>query len=72
MKIENTPEHKTRLDIEVFGRQLSKSRSSAGDLIKRGKVTVNGIVEIKTSFLTVSTDQIRVTENMKFVSRAGD
>mgnify|MGYP001577193137 CR=1 FL=1 len=68
----NSLEHKNRLDVEVESRGLSRSRSNSSDLIKRGKVTVNGIVKVKPSALVSPSDMIEVTSHERFVSRAGE
>jgi 23S rRNA (cytidine1920-2'-O)/16S rRNA (cytidine1409-2'-O)-methyltransferase len=72
--MENTtaPENKKRLDVYIAENGLARSRSVASDLIKRGKVTVNGKVEDKTSFLVLPADKVEITEAMRFVSRAGE
>ncbi len=72
MKNDPTLDNKTRLDVEVESRGLARSRSNASDLIKRGKVTLNGIVKIKPSALVSPHDTIEVTSHERFVSRAGE
>jgi 23S rRNA (cytidine1920-2'-O)/16S rRNA (cytidine1409-2'-O)-methyltransferase len=72
MSIENTLEHKNRLDVEVALRGLTRSRSSATDFIKRGNVSVNGKIILKPSFEIARTDIIAVTGSPFFVSRAGE
>ena len=61
-----------RLDIEVSRRGLARSRSAAADLIKRGKITLNGAVARKTSQEVYATDEIKVAGGSSFVSRAGE
>lgn len=68
----NSLEHKNRLDVEVESRGLARSRSNASDLIKRGKVTVNGIVKIKPSTPVSPGDAIELASHERFVSRAGE
>ena len=63
---------KNRLDIEMFSRGLVRSRSLASDLIKRGKVTVNGVTVSKPSLEIDETDTILVAHDSVFVSRAGE
>lgn len=65
-------EHKNRLDVEMLTRKISRSRSHAVDLIKRKKVSVNGVVAIKPSIEVTPTDVIAISESEKFVSRAGE
>lgn len=72
MEIPFSQEHKNRLDVEVFSRGLSRSRSHATDLIKRGKISVNGKVSIKVSQEISSGDVITLNEKERFVSRAGE
>lgn len=58
-----------RLDkymVEVF----LKTRSQSQDLIKQGKVSVNGKIVNKTSF-EVSDHKVVIEENMPYVSRGG-
>lgn len=60
-----------RLDVYLSSCGLAKSRSYAGELIKKGLVTVNGRVVIKTSF-DVTDQEIEVTGQVhRFVSRGG-
>lgn len=63
---------KERLDKEMHARNLARSRSLASDLIKRGKVTVNGAVITKPSAEVLSSDHIEVKPDAVFVSRAGE
>lgn len=65
-------EHKNRLDVEMHRRGLSRSRSHAADLIKRGKVSVHGNIASKSSQEVTHTDEIIVQESERFVSRAGE
>lgn len=72
MEIPISQEHKNRLDVEMHVRALSRSRSHAADLIKRGLVMVNGKRADKPSAEISSTDQITLDQIEKFVSRAGE
>ena len=65
-------EHKERLDVEMHSRGLARSRSAAVDLIKRGKVTVNGRVVVKGSVEVVAADVLAINSPERFVSRAGE
>lgn len=56
----------------MLSRGLVRSRSLAADLIKRGKVSVNGKAATKPSFEVSSTDQISIAAGVTFVSRAGE
>ncbi len=61
-----------RLDIVLFEKGLSKSRSNSKDLIKNGLVSVNGKVCQKPSFFVSDEDDIKVSESANlFVSRGG-
>ena len=58
-----------RLDlymVEVF----NKTRSQAQDLIKQGKVSVNGVIVTKSS-MDITGEQVVIEENMPYVSRGG-
>lgn len=58
-----------RLDlymVEVF----NKTRSQAQDLIKQGKVSVNGVIITKSS-MDIIGEQVVIEENMPYVSRGG-
>jgi 23S rRNA (cytidine1920-2'-O)/16S rRNA (cytidine1409-2'-O)-methyltransferase len=72
MTEEKLPEIKKRLDIELHARGLVRSRSLASDLIKRGKVTVNGAVVTKPSVDVGASDKIEIAQGITFVSRAGE
>ena len=60
-----------RLDSALTERGYVDSREKAGDLIREGKVLVNGAVASKASRQVRLGDQIHVTEMPRFVSRAG-
>lgn len=59
----------TRLDAELVGRGLVRSRSRAADLITRGRVTVNGRAITKPAYRTLPTDSVEVADD-HYVSRA--
>jgi 23S rRNA (cytidine1920-2'-O)/16S rRNA (cytidine1409-2'-O)-methyltransferase len=61
-----------RLDSHLAEKGIVKSRSTAADLIKRGRVTINGIIAKKPSVEVSDTDVIVVTEPQKYVSRSGE
>jgi len=61
-----------RLDSHLAEKGIVKSRSTAADLIKRGRVTINGITAKKPSIEVNDTDIIIVTEPQKYVSRSGE
>jgi len=61
-----------RLDSYLAEKNIVKSRSTASDLIKRGRVTVNGIVAKKPSVEVNDIDVVVVTEPQKYVSRSGE
>ena len=61
-----------RLDVIIFEKGLSKSRSNSKDLIKNGLVSVNGKVCQKPSFVVSNEDEIKVSESANlFVGRGG-
>jgi len=63
-----------RLDKELHLRQHFnlKSRTAAADLISEGKVSVNGVICTKPSFLVSEDDLIEIVgEQLKYVSRGG-
>jgi 23S rRNA (cytidine1920-2'-O)/16S rRNA (cytidine1409-2'-O)-methyltransferase len=72
MEHEKESEYKARLDVEMLSRGLSRSRSAASDLIKRGKVNVNGKPTTKPNTEVVPADRIEVMGGVTFVSRAGE
>src|SRR4051812_29686629 len=65
-------QHRNRLDVEMHSRHICRSRSSALDLIRRGKVTVNGKIILKPSLEVSSVDEISLDKSERFVSRAGE
>lgn len=72
MENKTSPEHKNRLDVEMHSRGLARSRSNAVDLIKRGKVKINGKIITKASVEVGSEDTLSIESPEKFVSRAGE
>ncbi|HVU06856.1 MAG TPA: TlyA family RNA methyltransferase [Candidatus Paceibacterota bacterium] len=72
MENENLSMSANRLDVEIQRRGLARSRSAASDLIKRGKVTVNGAAAAKASMDISPDDAIAVAGDAAFVSRAGE
>ena len=63
---------KTRLDLEIFSRNLAFSRARAKALIVAGAVEVNGVIETKGSFMVTEKDSLSIVENVNpWVSRAG-
>ncbi|MBI5134104.1 MAG: TlyA family RNA methyltransferase [Candidatus Taylorbacteria bacterium] len=65
-------EHGNRLDVEAYRRGLTRSRSLSADLIKRGKMRVNGKVALKASLEVRLEDDISIEGGDTFVSRAGE
>ncbi len=61
-----------RLDLYLMQYKLVESRHKAQETIKRGFVTVNGKVVTKPSYNAFHSDEVVVTEHLKYVSRAGD
>lgn len=62
---------KQRLDIALTERNLVRSRSAAADLIKRGKVFVNGTEILKASAQVSPEDVLTTSEKEIYVSRGG-
>lgn len=62
---------KTRLDQTLAAKGLVVSRSQAESYIRLGKVKVNGDVQKKTGFLVSESDEIELTAEQQYVSRAG-
>lgn len=62
---------KQRLDKTLFARQLVISRSQAENFIKLGLVEVNGHTQNVASTLVDDRDDIKVTAQDRYVSRAG-
>ncbi|MDE1875028.1 MAG: TlyA family RNA methyltransferase [Patescibacteria group bacterium] len=60
------------MDSEIFARKLVRSRSLAIDLIKRGKVLVNGAMAIKPSMDVGPDDAISIAGDAAYVGRAGE
>lgn len=60
-----------RLDQEVCGLGLVKTRSQAESYIRMGAVTVNGKVVTKPGYAILESDKIEITANEQYVSRAG-
>ncbi|HVA11028.1 MAG TPA: TlyA family RNA methyltransferase [Candidatus Dormibacteraeota bacterium] len=61
---------KTRLDQALVGRGLVSTRSQAESYIKLGKVTVNKQLVSKPGFLVAETDNLALTTEERYVSRA--
>lgn len=60
--------NKMRLDLACV-QQQGQTRTKAQDLIKAGKVKVNGAIIKKTSFPVMATDQIEIDDCQQYVSR---
>ena len=60
-----------RLDQALAGLGLVASRSQAESYIRLGKVTVNGKTVTKPGFFVRDINQIKLTQDEQFVSRAG-
>lgn len=61
---------KARLDQALVQKGLVSSRSQAESYIKLGYVTVNGKVTTKAGHLTADTDDLQLTAQEQYVSRA--
>jgi 23S rRNA (cytidine1920-2'-O)/16S rRNA (cytidine1409-2'-O)-methyltransferase len=62
---------KTRLDNQLVKRGLTSSRSQAENYIKLGRVTVNQQVVTKPGAFVSDADEIELTAQEQYVSRAG-
>jgi len=62
---------KTRLDIALTQRGLTTSRSQSESLIKLGKVTVDSRVVMKPGHFVGSGEDIKLSSDDQYVSRAG-
>ena len=60
-----------RLDVLLFERGLSKSRTDAKVLISSGEVTVNGKCVTKPAYDVSDTDDVLVNAHQRYVSRGG-
>ena len=60
-----------RLDSELVMRRLAPGRERAKEYIKSGKVSVNGVVQLKPSFEVFEDDAIICTAEEKYVGRGG-
>ncbi|PKK87204.1 MAG: TlyA family rRNA (cytidine-2'-O)-methyltransferase [Tenericutes bacterium HGW-Tenericutes-8] len=58
-----------RLDLYMV-ETFNKTRSQAQDLIKQGKVSVDGVIITKSS-MDITGEQVVIEENMPYVSRGG-
>lgn len=65
-------ELKKRLDLIVTERKLAASRSQARDLIKLGRVVVNGKICRKPGAICFEEDEIKLCEPRQYVSRGGE
>ena len=63
---------KQRLDKELFRRGLVTSRSRAEDIVRRGFVTVDGLLITKTGYIVDQSSAIVLKQKENFVSRAGE
>ena len=62
---------KTRLDILLTQKKIVDSRSQAESYIKLGKVFVDGIKRTKPGFFTNIDSEIKLLQEVQYVSRAG-
>lgn len=61
-----------RLDVYLTEHKHAASRHKAQEMIKRGFVLVNSMVNKKSSFNVRFEDVVSITETLQYVSRAGD
>ena len=62
---------KNRLDQALVVRGLVSTRSQAENLIRLGKVEVDGVVVVKTGYFISGNNKIRLRTTENYVSRAG-
>jgi 23S rRNA (cytidine1920-2'-O)/16S rRNA (cytidine1409-2'-O)-methyltransferase len=60
-----------RLDEYLVNKKLLPSREKAKEWIKEGKVIVNSEKALKASKKILEKDEVKITEELKYVSRAG-
>ncbi len=60
-----------RLDVYLATRRLAQSRSQAENLIRLGKVMVDGRVVTKAGTLVDELQKVKITDTERYVSRAG-
>ncbi len=63
---------KQRLDLYLVENGLVESRSKAQELVKSGFISVNENIVLKANKMVSPTDDIKVLEKLKYVSRAGE
>jgi 23S rRNA (cytidine1920-2'-O)/16S rRNA (cytidine1409-2'-O)-methyltransferase len=61
-----------RLDFFLVEKNIIESRNKAQTLIKNNNISVNGSIINKPSFMVNDNDDIKVIDNLKYVSRAGE
>lgn len=62
---------KDRLDKVLVERGLARSRESAQQIIREGKLMVKGLIDLKPSSLIDTNSEIVVIDEPKYVSRGG-
>lgn len=62
---------RSRLDQELVQRKLASTRSQAESIIKLGQVKVNGQITDKPAFQVSKLDNVELTSQEQYVSRAG-
>ena len=62
---------KIRLDNLLVDRKMVESRSQAESYIKLGKVTVDGIKRTKPGFFADVNSELKILQQVQYVSRAG-
>ncbi len=62
---------KQRLDQDLVNRKLVNTRSQAENYIKLGEVTVNSRVITKPGYFVHENDDVQLTAEQRYVSRAG-
>lgn len=62
---------KIRLDNLLVDRKMVESRSQAESYIKLGKVTVDGIKRTKPGFFVDVNSELKILQQVQYVSRAG-
>ena len=62
---------KIRLDNLLVDRKMVESRSQAENYIKLGKITVDGIKRTKPGFFVDVNSELKILQQVQYVSRAG-
>ncbi len=61
-----------RLDFFLVEKNIIESRNKAQMLIKNNNISVNNLIVNKPSFMVNENDDIKIIDNLRYVSRAGE